>query len=90
MGSFRKHKDCPTSEEILALCDSGLNSETTTQHLASCEFCAAEASLYRVHPPLPENVSVEEIPKPLYELAEALLHGKSDAKPLYRLIESSD
>ena len=56
-------------------------------HLSICEFCLAEVEFYRQHPPVEEEVTPEEMPKPLFDLAEALLHGKSDSTPLYKLID---
>jgi len=57
-------------------------------HLIECEFCAAEVEFYRLYPPLEETVVAEKMPRPLFELAHALLQKERDLTPLYRLIEA--
>ena len=60
------------------------------RHLCVCEFCAAEVEFYSHYPPAEETAEAEEIPPPLYELAEALLSKKDDVTPLYRLIDGAN
>ncbi len=65
--------------------------ERITVHLRFCEFCAAEIDFY-AHYPQSEETVVEnaEIPKPLYELAEALLSNKhKDNSLLKRLFNKN-
>jgi hypothetical protein len=76
MDHFRKEKLCPSSYELAeaSTCElNGLDGLKLATHLASCEFCAAELSFYRAYPPDGPSVSAEEIPRPLRELAEALM-----------------
>lgn len=92
MGSFCKKVDCPASEELLSLQTDGdgyFNSAELRHHLSACEFCAAEMDLYRWCEPTDEVVEAEKMPRPLFELAEAILRHGSDATPLYRLIDQS-
>jgi len=42
-------------------------------HLASCDFCAAEIEFYRHYPPDLAEIAVPPMPRPLLELAEALI-----------------
>ncbi len=90
MGNFRKNKDCPTSQEILALVGGAAKrgfDGAVAYHLSVCEFCLSELEFYRSYPPLEEKVAAERIPTPLLELAEALLRRDQDLSPLYRLID---
>jgi hypothetical protein len=57
------------------------------RHLAECEFCAAEAAFYARYPVAaededPAEIEAATIPRPLYELAEALLKSRSDSSAL--------
>ena len=79
MSVFRKNSNCPTSEKLLAF----QRGETPTRerdkitvHLRFCEFCTAEVDLYAHYPQSEESVEGTEIPKPLLELAEALLNNR--------------
>lgn len=93
MAEFRKYEDCPASEDLLAyqLGDMPLSEGAhVRRHLATCEFCAAEAEFYENYPPATERdepVRPEEMPTPLYELAEALLVKKRDDAFFDRLME---
>jgi hypothetical protein len=82
MTSFRKSSLCPSSHELLAYLN-GKSSEKDDQkvkrHISVCEFCAAELGFYARFPQPEENFSDEtfsDIPRPLYELAEAILSKK--------------
>lgn len=93
MGSFCKKEDCPTSEEILSLRNEGdwhSGWVALRYHLSVCEFCAAELDLYRWHSPVEEVVEAGRMPRPLYELAHAILRRGSDPTPLYKLIDQSN
>ncbi len=76
---FCKLKTCPSTEHLLACHTGTLATEKereTLEHLAACDFCAAEAALLAKFPPgkhLPCD-SVE-IPASLRLLAKALLKG---------------
>lgn len=48
-----------------------------SQHLTTCEFCAAEVEFYAHYPQSEEEtVTKTDIPVPLFELASALLGNK--------------
>ena len=73
----------------------GETSVTKTQfiskHLSNCEFCAAELELYAHYPQADENCAETEIPRPLFELAEALLCNKQkDFSLLNRLLNDAE
>ena len=76
MSEFRKKKDCPSSFELV----DGVNNELDGQrglaianHLAACDFCAAELEFYRAYPPDGLDIPAPPIPIALLELAEALI-----------------
>jgi anti-sigma factor ChrR (cupin superfamily) len=76
MSSFRKERTCPSSFELAdAACGAveGLRGLQIASHLAKCDFCAAETALYQAFPPVATETKAPEIPRPLFELAEALL-----------------
>ena len=89
MVSFYKTEDCPASEKLAAL-RGALIEDDLRLHLAACEFCSAEVEFYRRFPPREENVEPTNIPAPLFELADALLHKKKDLKDLYKLAGKRD
>lgn len=79
MINFCKNINCPTSQDLLAF----QNGETLAaenkfinRHLSDCEFCAAEAEIYAHFAPAEADCAETQIPRPLYELAEALLQNK--------------
>ncbi len=81
MSNFCKNEDCPPSEELLAFQVGDMSVSEGSgirKHLAICEFCAAEVEFYTNYPQAEEKVEPTEMPKPLFELAEALLNKKSD------------
>jgi hypothetical protein len=93
MGSFCKKEDCPTSEELLSLQHEGdrkFDAAELRYHLSVCDFCAAELDFYRWCEPVEENVDAGQMPRPLFELAEAILRRGSDPTPLYKLIDHSN
>ncbi|CAN5620744.1 hypothetical protein BH18ACI3_BH18ACI3_20030 [soil metagenome] len=85
MESFYKTEECPASEQLAALRDYSSDSEELRRHLSTCEFCAAEQDLYRHYPPVEETVVPANIPEPLFELADALLHKRRDLTELNKL-----
>ena len=85
MESFYKTGDCPASQELAALVDPTNESGEIREHLSQCEFCDAELEFYRRYPPLDEKIQPATIPKPLLELADALLHRRCDLSELYKL-----
>jgi hypothetical protein len=93
MGSFCKKEDCPTSDELLSLRIEGERSFGAAEirsHLSVCDFCAAELDFYRWYEPVNEVVQPGKMPRPLFELAEAILRRGSDPTPLYKLIDNSN
>jgi hypothetical protein len=76
MSNFRKEKDCPSSFLLVDSLFSIINGEEGLRiaaHLARCEFCAAEVEFYKHYPPDDLEVTAPAMPKPLLELAEALI-----------------
>lgn len=79
MKSFSKNVSCPSSPKLLAFQkgDVLLNEGITIQrHLVNCDFCAAEVEFYEHFPPIEVKIEATEMPKPLRELAEALLGNR--------------
>lgn len=97
MATFRKREDCPTSQRLLAYQSGDIEREegrAIGKHLASCEFCSAEVDFYDRYPQsgdepeeTPQNVSM---PKPLYDLAEALLNKKLASSSMERILSELD
>lgn len=93
MATFRKREDCPASQRLLAyqLGDiEGVEGRAIGKHLRECDFCAAEAEFYGRYPQIadepdeaPENVSM---PKPLHDLAEALLNKRMSSSSMERIL----
>jgi hypothetical protein len=81
MSDFRKKIDCPTSHALADCLFEPLDGHRGVQianHLASCDFCAAELEFYRQYPPQPiRRVETPKMPTPLQELAETLLNGET-------------
>ena len=81
MATFKKREDCPTSQRLVAYQAGDLEREEGRSiggHLSSCEFCSAEVDFYERYPQTgdePDDVAADvSMPKPLYDLAEALLN----------------
>ena len=80
MSKFRKEIHCPSSFALVDVVngeipgDEGLR---IAHHLASCEFCAAELDFYAHHLPEAADGDIPSIPKPLRELAEALMEHET-------------
>ncbi len=97
MAKFCKNEDCPTSEDLLAFQTGDIPLSEGTEirkHLAVCEFCTAEIEFYESYPPSAEqddaSPHADEMPTPLFELAEALLTKKRDDAFFDRLMEDED
>lgn len=92
MSNFSKSSNCPDSHTLLSFQNGDIavsESAELRRHLAKCEFCCAEVQFYERYPQSEdalEKVEVEEMPRPLYELAEALIGGKRDLKSLEKLV----
>ena len=87
MAKFRKSPNCPLSNDLLAFQTGKISpgqKERITIHLRFCEFCASEVDFYAHYPQPEETVENAEIPKPLFELAEALLSNKDKEKSLLK------
>ncbi len=79
MTVFRKNANCPASDKLLAYQKGetpARERDRITVHLRFCDFCTAEVDLYNHYPQSDEKVDGAEIPKPLFELAEALLTNR--------------
>lgn len=79
MVSFYKNFDCPPSPALLKYQSGKLSKSAAapiSRHIETCEFCEAEVGFYKNYPQTKEKVRTEEIPPPLYELAEAILGNK--------------
>lgn len=75
---FRKLRTCPGSETILTFslgARAAGGSGRVAEHVASCDFCGAEAQLLSLHAPPAEALPFAALPLPghLRRLAEDLL-----------------
>ena len=90
MINFCKNANCPSSPDLLAFqCEKATARKTReiSRHLETCEFCQAELAFYAHYPPADEKPETAEMPKPLYELAIALLgNRRNDFSTLNKLI----
>ncbi len=90
MIGFCKSPDCPPSEVLLDLQNGKLRAESAREiygHLDLCDFCDAEVDLYSHYPEGDEPISLSEIPRPLFELAESLLNNRhKDTSLLNKLL----
>ncbi len=81
MANFRKNLNCPASQVILGYQKREIpvrERERIMIHLRFCEFCASELDFYAHYPQSEEKIENSDIPRPLYELAEALLSNRHD------------
>lgn len=94
MINFCKNANCPSSHQLLNFqIDevSTMEKRRICAHLAECEFCAAELEFYTHYPQEDEKVETAEIPKPLYELAKALLgNRRNDYSLLNKLLGENE
>lgn len=94
MITFNKNVNCPASQDLLAFRKGETSFVETTEilcHLESCEFCAAEVEFYNHVAPVEEPIASVDIPRPLYELAEALLsNGQKKFTLLNKLLNENE
>ena len=94
MINFCKNATCPSSPDLLAFQREMVTLKKNceiSRHLETCEFCQAEAAFYAHYPPIDEKIETAEMPKPLYELAHALLGNRhNDFSTLNKLIGGSE
>lgn len=93
MATFRKREDCPASQRLLAyqLGDvEGDEGRGIGKHLKECDFCAAEAEFYGRYPQIAdepdETPESATMPKPLQDLAEALLNKRTATSSMERIL----
>lgn len=93
MANFCKSEDCPASDELLAFQTGDMpvsEGSEIRKHLRVCEFCAAEVDFYFHYPQsedTSETIEPAQMPRPLFELAEALLNKKQDDSFFDRLLD---
>lgn len=96
MATFRKQEDCPPSQQLLAYQLGDLEpsvSRPIGRHLAVCEFCSSEVAFYERYPVAreTEDTSAEtKMPKPLFDLAEALLNRKRGQESMDEMMKQID
>ena len=97
MATFRKQEDCPTSQQLLAYQMGDLDSSASRpigRHLAACEFCTSEVAFYERYPVARETEDTpspdSKMPKPLFELAEALLNRKRGQESMDEMLKQLD
>lgn len=96
MATFRKQEDCPTSQQLLAYQLGDLESSASRpvgRHLAACEFCTSEVSFYEHYPVARDNdesPADAKMPKPLFDLAEALLNRKRGKESMDEMMKHLD
>ena len=81
MANFRKNLNCPASQGLLSYQKGEISvreRERIMIHLRFCEFCTSEVEFYQHYPQSEEAIENSDIPRPLYELAEALLSKRHD------------
>ena len=93
---FRKQEDCPTSQQLLAYQLGDLESSASRpigRHLSVWEFCTSEVAFYERYPVArdTEDIPAEaKMPKPLFELAEALLNRKRGQESMDEMMKQLD
>ena len=96
MATFRKQEDCPPSQQLLAYQLGDLESTTARsigRHLSVCEFCTSEVAFYERYPVARETEDSQhdsEMPKPLFELAEALLNRTRGEESMDQIMKQFD
>ncbi|MEQ1765135.1 MAG: hypothetical protein ABL984_18555 [Pyrinomonadaceae bacterium] len=96
MATFRKQEDCPTSQQLLAYQLGDMESSESRpigRHLSACEFCTSEVAFYERYPVARETEDTPEetkMPKPLFELAEALLNRKLGQESMDEMMKQLD
>lgn len=96
MATFRKQEDCPPSQQLLAFQLGDLEpsvSRPIGRHLSACEFCTSEVAFYERYPVARETEDAPaeaKMPKPLFELAEALLNRKRGQESMDEMMKQLD
>jgi hypothetical protein len=96
MAIFRKREDCPASQQLLSYQLGDLETEVSREigrHLGLCEFCSSEVNFYEKYPAAADFDEVNEpaeMPKPLFELAEALLDQGRGTESIARIMRDFD
>ena len=96
MATFRKQEDCPPSQQLLAYQLGDLElpvSRAIGRHLSGCEFCTSEVAFYERYPVAREGdeTPVESnMPKPLFDLAEALLNRSRGQESIDEMMKEFD
>lgn len=94
MITFHKSLTCPSSQTLLAFQKgdvSVLEKGDIQYHLDECEFCSSEVEFYEHNPQSEEVVTTVEIPKPLFQLAEAILtNSNKDVSLLNQLLNENE
>ena len=94
MINFCKNANCPSSQDLLKFQRNEISQKEKNAvkcHLNACEFCAAEVEFYKHYPQAEEKIEATEIPKPLYELAKALLgNRRNDFSMLNKLLGENE
>lgn len=94
MINFCKNANCPSSQNLLRFQNGEISQKEKRdieRHLNVCEFCAAESEFYKHYPQSEEKIEATEIPKPLYELAKALLgNRRNDFSLLNKLLGENE
>ena len=86
-GDFRKQRECPASDTLLAYAHGslpGVRRQSVRLHLSKCDFCGAELQLLSNHPPAQEAPRAPaRIPLSLLLLAEhSLPRERVPKKPM--------
>ncbi|MBA2735533.1 MAG: hypothetical protein H0U50_01975 [Pyrinomonadaceae bacterium] len=94
MINFCKNANCPSSPDLLKFQYGAISQKEKRgieRHLTACDFCASEVEFYKHYPQSEEKIEAAEIPKPLYELAKALLgNRRNDFSLLNKLLGESE
>jgi len=94
MINFCKNANCPSSPDLLKFQYGAISQKEKRgieRHLTACDFCASEVEFYKHYPQSEEKIETAEIPKPLYELAKALLgNRRNDFSLLNKLLGESE
>lgn len=94
MINFCKNANCPPSSDLLAFQNADVSirkNREIRRHLETCEFCQSEVEFYAHYPQTDEKIETVEIPKPLYELALALLSNRhNDFSTLNKMLGGNE
>lgn len=96
MATFRKQEDCPPSQQLLAYQLGDLETADARiigRHLVACEFCSSEVDFYERYPvsrEAEEAPAEASMPKPLFDLAEALLNRERGDESMDEMLKQLD